>query len=101
MWNACTTYPSYERNLGAILVPILKKNGDSQFSHDDKAFYWRSSEAIKNAIRDSNIADWANNLILKVHNDSEMISGTWDDVKMQTISDIILKRLNLQHESTY
>lgn len=101
MWNACTIHPSYERNLSAILIPILKKNDNSQFSHEDKAFYWRSSEAIKNAIRDSNIAEWANDLLLKIHHDPEMISEDWDDTKKQLIADIILKKLNLQHESTY
>lgn len=99
MWNACTSHPSYERNLGAILIPILKKNDNSQFSHEDQAFYWRSSGAIKNAMRDSNIAEWGNNLILKLHNHSAAVDDVTDDVNMQKIADILLEQLNMQHQS--
>ncbi len=99
MWNACTSHPSYEKGLGAILIPILKKNDNSQFSHEDQTFYWRSAEAIKNAMHDSNIAEWGNSLILALHNHSTAVNDVVDNANVQKIADTILERLNVQHQA--
>ena len=58
MWGQCISL-GYENTLGAIHIPIVKKDSGYQYNQNLKSLFWTSSADIIDDMGKSNIAEWA------------------------------------------